>query len=114
VSDLPDLRVFARVEPLLPTATVIVRGGPDTGEKLRTHAQRVRRAFLLDGEPVPGISVFAALDDIGPGSLASALHLHEARAVERLRPLKSGAGPGERWFCVVSRVVSGRTQWVWG
>jgi hypothetical protein len=73
VSDLPDLRDFVRVEPLPRTATIIVRGGPDTAEKLRTHAQRVRRAFLLDGDPVLGISVFAALDDIGPDSLDAIL-----------------------------------------
>jgi hypothetical protein len=29
----------------------------------------VRRAFVLDGAPVLGISVFAALDDVGPASL---------------------------------------------
>ena len=54
-------------------ATIIVRGGPDTAEKLRAHAQRVRRAFLLDSDPVLGISTFAALDDIGPASLDAIL-----------------------------------------
>lgn len=73
MSDLPDLRDFVRLESLPRTATIIVRGGPDTAEKLRTHAQRVRRAFLLDGDPVLGISVFAALDDIGPASLDAIL-----------------------------------------
>jgi hypothetical protein len=73
VSDLPDLRDSVRVEPLPRTATILVRGGPDTAEKLRTHAQRVRRAFVLDGHPVLGISVFAALDDIGPASLDAIL-----------------------------------------
>jgi hypothetical protein len=37
--------------------------------KLTAHAERVRRAFVLDGGPVLGISVFGALDDIGPASL---------------------------------------------
>jgi hypothetical protein len=46
-----------------------VRGGPDTVAKLEAHAERLRRAFVLDGAPVLGISVFAATDDIGPASL---------------------------------------------
>lgn len=58
-----------RDEPTPRDATVIVRGGPDTADKLVAHAERVRRAFVLDGEPVVGISVFAALDDIGPASV---------------------------------------------
>jgi hypothetical protein len=69
VSGLPDLRDFVRDEPASRNATVIVRGGSDTAEKLVAHAERVRRAFVLDGEPVLGISVFAALDDIGPASV---------------------------------------------
>jgi hypothetical protein len=50
-----------------------VRGGPDAVEKLIAHAERVRRAFVLDGEPVLGISVFAVLDDVGPASLDAIL-----------------------------------------
>ena len=69
VSGLPDLRESVRDEVLPRDATVIIRGGPDTAEKLATHAERVRRAFVLDGEPVLGISVFAVLDDIGPASI---------------------------------------------
>jgi hypothetical protein len=69
VSALPDLRDFVRIEPLPREATILVRGGPDTAAKLTAHAERVRRAFVLDGRPVLGISVFAALDDIGPASL---------------------------------------------
>lgn len=52
-----------------PEATILVRGGPDTAAKLTLHAKRVHRAFVLDGDPVLGISVFAALDDLGPASL---------------------------------------------
>ena len=66
---MPDLRAFVRVEPLPRESTILVRGGPDTTAKLTAHAERVRRAFVLDGDPVLGISVFAALDDIGPASL---------------------------------------------
>lgn len=73
MSDLPDLRDFVRVEPLPREATVLVRGGPDTVAKLTAHAERVRRAFVLDGAPALGISVFAALDDIGPASLEGIL-----------------------------------------
>jgi hypothetical protein len=47
-----------------------VRGGPDTAAKLRAHAERLRRAFVLDGAPVLGISMFAALDDLGPASMS--------------------------------------------
>jgi hypothetical protein len=67
--DLPDLRDFVRAEPIPGRATLLVRGGPDSAAKLETHAERVRRAFVLDGASVLGISVFAALDDIGPASL---------------------------------------------
>lgn len=73
VSGLPDLRDFVRDEPAPREATVIVRGGPNTVEKLVAHAERVRRAYVLDGEPVLGISAFAALDDIGPASVGGIL-----------------------------------------
>jgi hypothetical protein len=43
-------------------ATLIIRGGRDTPDKLRSHAQRTARAWSLDGQPLLGISVFAALD----------------------------------------------------
>ena len=66
---LPDLRDFVRPEPLPSSATSIVRGGPDSVAKLEAHAGRLRRAYVLDGAPVLGISVFAATDDIGPASL---------------------------------------------
>jgi hypothetical protein len=41
--------------------TIVVRGGRDTAEKLRRHAQRTARAWSLDGRPLLGISVFAVL-----------------------------------------------------
>ena len=37
----------------------MVRGGRDSVEKLRRHAQRTARAWSLDGRPLLGISVFA-------------------------------------------------------
>jgi hypothetical protein len=42
--------------------TVVVRGGADTRDKLRQHAQRTARAWSLDGQPFLGVSVFAVLD----------------------------------------------------
>ncbi len=39
----------------------MVRGGRDTVDKLRVHAERTARAWSLDGQPLLGISVFAAL-----------------------------------------------------
>lgn len=68
VAELPDLRDHVRAE-LTSSEAVLVRGGPDSATKLRTHAERLRRAFVLDGAPVLGISVFGALDDVGPASL---------------------------------------------
>lgn len=40
----------------------MVRGGPDTQDKLARHARRTARAWSLDGQPLLGISVFAVLD----------------------------------------------------
>lgn len=64
-----ELRDHVRADALGPQQTVTLRGGPDNIDKLRRHAQRTNRAFVLDGKPVFGVSVFCALDDIGPGSL---------------------------------------------
>ena len=57
-----EQRLRLRPEPPLPGATVLVRGGPDTREKLARHARRTARAWSLDGQPLLGISVFAVLD----------------------------------------------------
>jgi hypothetical protein len=51
----------------------VLRGGPDTLSLLHTHARRLSRAYVLDGDPVFGISVFVAVDDIGPASEAAIL-----------------------------------------
>lgn len=42
---------------------------PDSIAKLAAQATRTARAYALDGVPALGISVFAALDDIGTASL---------------------------------------------
>ena len=51
-----------RAEPPLSETAVLVRGGPDTQDKLARHARRTTRAWSLDGQPLLGISVFAVLD----------------------------------------------------
>ena len=64
-----ELRRRVRVDEAPPAdAAVVIRGGPDTLSLLSTHARRLHRAFVLDGEPVFGVSVFVALDDLGPAS----------------------------------------------
>ncbi|MBS9532531.1 hypothetical protein KIH27_02895 [Mycobacterium sp. M1] len=68
VADLPDLLDGIRDEQL-PADCLLLRGGPDSVEKLLRHAERTRRMFCLDGDPVLGISMFAAIDDMGPDSL---------------------------------------------
>lgn len=68
-----ELRPLLRDERPPDDAVVVVRGGPTTIEKLVRHAGRTHDAFTLDGEPLWGVSVFCALDDVGPGSLDSLL-----------------------------------------
>ena len=64
-----DLRAHVRDEAPPADAVVVLRGGRDTLEKLAGHAARTNAAYCLDGAPVWGVSVFAALDDVGPASL---------------------------------------------
>jgi hypothetical protein len=62
VEERIEQRTRLRTEEPLAAATLLVRGGPDTSEKLRRHAERTARAWVLDGQPLLGISVFAVLD----------------------------------------------------
>lgn len=62
MSDRIEQRPRLRVEELPADATIIVRGGRDTVDKLLLHALRTARAWSLDGQPLLGISVFAVLD----------------------------------------------------
>jgi hypothetical protein len=64
-----ELRPYLRDERPPDDATIVIRGGPDTLAKLRMHARRTHDAYVLDGEPMWGISVYCALDDVGPASL---------------------------------------------
>ena len=62
VSQRIEQRPLLRAEPLPADATVVVRGGRDTADKLASHALRTARAWSLDGDPLLGISVFAVVD----------------------------------------------------
>ena len=68
VSGREELYPHLRDEPPAPSATVLVRGGPDTISLIRSHARRTHRLYCLDGAPLWGISVFGVLDQEGPAS----------------------------------------------
>jgi len=57
-----EQRALLRAERVPEGATIVVRGGSDTRDKLRRHAERTARAWSLDGRPLLGVSVFAVLD----------------------------------------------------
>ena len=63
-----ELRTHVRAEQPREDDVVMIRGGPDTAAKLAGHATRMHAIYVLDTHPIFGISVFAALDDIGPAS----------------------------------------------
>lgn len=69
-----ELRPSLRDESAPTDGIVVVRGGPTSLAKVLSHAQRTHDAFVLDGQPIWGISVFCALDDLGGASLDSLLH----------------------------------------
>jgi hypothetical protein len=58
-----EQRLRLRAEHPLAATTLVIRGGRDTPDKLRSHVQRTARAWSLDGQPLLGISVFAVLDE---------------------------------------------------
>ncbi len=68
-----ELRTALRAEIPPIDAVVVVRGGPASLARLADHARRTHDAFVLDGRPVHGVSVFCALDDLGPASLEGLL-----------------------------------------
>jgi len=61
--DRIEQRPKLRAERPPASTTLVIRGGRDTPEKLRSHALRTARAWSLDGQPLLGISVFAVLDE---------------------------------------------------
>ena len=66
-------------------SVVVVRGGPDTIDKIAKNAVRTARAWTLDGEPLEGISVFCALDPTGDGSLDGVLSTMRSYRLVHLR-----------------------------
>jgi hypothetical protein len=69
-----ELRPRVRQEGVPPDeAQIVLRGGPDTGSLIRSHARRVNRLFVLDGAEMWAISVFVALDEVGAASAESIL-----------------------------------------
>jgi hypothetical protein len=59
--DREELRARVRsAAPLDPDWAVVIRGGPDTPALLRSHARRLHRLYVLDGQPIYGLSVFVA------------------------------------------------------
>jgi hypothetical protein len=57
-----EQRPRLRAEQPPAATTLVIRGGRDTADKLRSHAQRTARAWSLDGQSLLGISVFAVHD----------------------------------------------------
>lgn len=43
---------------------LLLRGGPDTRDKIRRHADRLSDLFVYDGVPARGVSLFAARGDL--------------------------------------------------
>jgi len=86
-----DLRPHIRVEPPPGDDVLVLRGGDDTVQSLRRHAERTHRAFALDGRSVYGLSVFCAIDELGQRQLYRRLASYpvlRASSVGRVR----GAG----------------------
>lgn len=74
MADREELSAHVRGAEQPPLANrLVLRGGPDTLSLLRTHARRLNRLYVLRNEEVYGISVLAALDDVGPMSYAELL-----------------------------------------
>jgi hypothetical protein len=72
--DREELGEHVRVGEHPPAMTrLVLRGGPDTLSLIANHARRLNRLYVLRGEEVFGISVFVALDDVGPTSYAELL-----------------------------------------
>jgi hypothetical protein len=49
-----ELRPYVRHEPPADDDVLVVRGGDDSLDKLRRHAERIHRAYMLDGTPLYG------------------------------------------------------------
>ncbi len=73
MTGVPDLGWHLRDEEIPVGVTMLLRGGPDSADKLRAHAARTARAYVFEGAPASGVSMFAVLDDVGPGARESIL-----------------------------------------
>jgi hypothetical protein len=58
-----EQRLRLRDEQPPAATTLVIRGGRDTPDKLRSHVERTARAWSLDGQPLLGISVFAVIGE---------------------------------------------------
>lgn len=88
-----DIRLLRDEEPLGETV-VVVRGGPNSIERLLEHAQRTHAAYTLDGEPLWDVSVFCALEDVGPGSLDALLRRFASYRIVHLPTVGNVAAAG--------------------
>lgn len=79
-----ELRPLLRDEHPPADSVVVVRGGPSSIERLREHARRTHDAYTLDSTPMWGVSVFCALDDVGPASLDALLRRFSSYRVVHL------------------------------
>jgi hypothetical protein len=61
---MEELHFQLRREPPPGDDVVVVRGGDDNAEKLRRHAERTHRAYVLDGKPFYGLSAYCAVDEL--------------------------------------------------
>jgi hypothetical protein len=85
---MDELQSHLRREPPPRDDVVVVRGGEDNTQKLRRHAERIHRAYILKGRPLYGLSVYCALDELAGRRLARQLasyRLVRLSSVGRLR-----------------------------
>jgi hypothetical protein len=72
----------------------VLRGGPSSVDRLRSQAHHTHDADALDGEPLWGVSVFGALDDVGPASLRRCFDGSRPTAWFTCRPLAGSSVSG--------------------
>jgi hypothetical protein len=84
-------------------AVVVVRGGRDTIDKLRRHAERTAAAWQLDGEPLYGVSIYCALDEVGPASLRNILADMHSYPIVHLSTIGALVGGGFEFLATASR-----------
>ncbi len=58
-----ELRPHLRDERSPDDSAIVVRGGPTRLTQPANHVQRSHQAFVFDGQPLWGVSVFCALDE---------------------------------------------------